>query len=380
MAPRATNRRSRPARRAENARSRSGPVDRRVALRHGGHAASRRSSRGRSPPATARAPATRPARSSPDARSAGPGEPPSRSVKVVGESRSTAWTPGSVGQLVRSGGAPLKVAVTSVTRSRRRSARPATSTSRPARRMPTRSHTASTSRQVVRAQEHGLTTVHRLAQTGPELLLHQRIQAAGRLIEHQQPGPGGESGDQGDLLPVTGRVRAAPAVDLQVEPLDQLSLVGAVRTNRAKVAEQSQGLRAGQIRPQRDIGRDIGQVPVRSHRVGGIDAEDQRLTGRRPKKPEEQTESWSTCPHRSVRGNRTPRPDRTSRSRRSTAVVTPKRLVRPSVRTAAGDSAPMGKSSTRRHNSIADQASRHSTSHVSPVGLGTPGDPAEGQH
>ena len=35
-------------------------------------------------------------------------------------------------------------------------------------------------------------------------------------------------------------------------------------------------------------------------------------------------------------------PGRTSRSRRSTAVVVPKRLVRPSVRTAAGDDAPMG--------------------------------------
>src|SRR5215213_1450652 len=66
-------------------------------------------------------------------------------------------------------------------------------------------------------------------------------------------------------------------------------------------------------------------------------------------------------------------PGRTSRSRRSTAVVVPKRLVRLSVRTAAGDTAPIGKLLSM-HNSIADQASRHATWHVSPPGAPRPAD------
>ena len=221
-------------------------------------------------------------------RSAGPGEPPRRRVRVVGDSRSTDWTPGSVASSSRSGGALLKVAVTSVTRSRRRSAEAGHLDQPPGPQDADAIADRLDLGQVMRAEQDGLATVRRLAQTDPELLLHQRVEAAGRLIEHEQPSPGRKGGDQRDLLPVTGRVGAAPAVDLQVEPLDQLSLVGVVRADRAEVAEQSQRLRAGEVRPQRDIGRDIGEVPVRRHRVGGVGAEDQRAAGRRPEQPQEQ--------------------------------------------------------------------------------------------
>ena len=58
--------------------------------------------------------------------------------------------------------------------------------------------------------------------TSPEDLLHQRVQAGGRLVEQQQLDVGGERGDQRDLLPVALGVGAALLARVEVEPLEQL--------------------------------------------------------------------------------------------------------------------------------------------------------------
>ena len=54
----------------------------------------------------------------------------------------------------------------------------------------------------VRGQEYGLAALFGLEHAVPEGLLHERVESARRLVEHQQVGPGHEAGDEDQLLPV----------------------------------------------------------------------------------------------------------------------------------------------------------------------------------
>ena len=63
---------------------------------------------------------------------------------------------------------------------------------------------------------------HPLRHAVVEDLLHQRVQAGRRLVEHEQVHVGGERRDQRDLLPVALGVRAALLGRVEVEPLQQL--------------------------------------------------------------------------------------------------------------------------------------------------------------
>ena len=102
------------------------------------------------------------------------------------------------------------------------------STSAPSRRMPTRSHRASTS---LRMCEDRKTVWPRWrASLGAlaEGLLHERVQAAGGLVQHEQVGPGHEGGDEDDLLAVALGVLADLLGGVEVEALDELVPVGGV--------------------------------------------------------------------------------------------------------------------------------------------------------
>ena len=131
--------------------------------------------------------------------------------------------PGQRRQSVRR---PDSSAVTVVRVRWRRSARVPVSTVRPARMMLTRSQSASTSVRMwlesstVRPRSRSRT--HSL-----EDLLHQRVEARGRLVEDQQLDVGGERGDEGDLLAVALRVGAALLRRVEVEALDQVGRAGA---------------------------------------------------------------------------------------------------------------------------------------------------------
>lgn len=56
--------------------------------------------------------------------------------------------------------------------------------------------------QHVRAEQHGPAAGGMLREQGVELPLHHRVEAARRLVEHEQVRPRHEGENQGELLPV----------------------------------------------------------------------------------------------------------------------------------------------------------------------------------
>ena len=119
----------------------------------------------------------------------------------------------------------------------------------------------------VAGQQHGGTAITGLGDALLKDVLHQRVQATTRLVEEQQPGLRGEGGDQRDLLPVALGVGTRLLVRVELEAVDQFGaslLVDAA----AHAGQQVDGLAAGQVRPERDIARDIGDLAVQVDRVG----------------------------------------------------------------------------------------------------------------
>ena len=82
--------------------------------------------------------------------------------------------------------------------------------------------------ELVGGQEHGPPFGDRLAHESRELVLHQRIEAGGGLVEDQQFRPVHEGQHDADLLPVAFGERAHGAVQDDVEPFDEVVEEGAV--------------------------------------------------------------------------------------------------------------------------------------------------------
>ena len=137
------------------------------------------------------------------------------------------------------------------------------STSRPSRRMPTRSQSASTSlrmcddRKTVWPRSLGLGT--RLA----ERHLHERVEPARRLVQDQQVGAGRERGDELHLLPVALRERAHLLARVELEPLDQHVAVGARRCRRAGVPRNSSVSAPVRLGQSERLAGDIRHAAVR---------------------------------------------------------------------------------------------------------------------
>ena len=162
--------------------------------------------------------------------------------------------------------------------------------------------------QDVRAQEDGAALFLGLADDRVELLLDERVEAGRRLVEEQQVGPVLEGDDQADLLLVALRVLAELARRIDLEPLDQLLLVGAVDA-AAQVGEVVERLAAGELVVQRELAGQVAQALVDRDRVGGrVDAED-RARGRWSAGcGRAASGSSSSCPRRWGPGSRTTRP------------------------------------------------------------------------
>ena len=142
--------------------------------------------------------------------------------------------------------------------------------------------------QDVRREEDRLAAPARLADGVAERHLHQRVEAARGLVEHQQVGTGPEGGDELDLLAVPFRVVAHALSGVEVEALDELAPVRAV-DGAVQVGHELEALLARERRPQQRLAGDVGQAAVRRHRVGpGIDPEHPRAAGARPVQTEEQ--------------------------------------------------------------------------------------------
>ena len=82
----------------------------------------------------------------------------------------------------------------------------------------------------VGGEEHGPAFPARLADQLVELLLHQRIQPLGRLVQHEQLRPVHERLEQPDLLPVPVGERADAHSQVEVEALGERPEVGLVHT------------------------------------------------------------------------------------------------------------------------------------------------------
>ena len=156
--------------------------------------------------------------------------------------------------------------------------------------------------QLVGAQEDRLAALGGLGDAAPELALHQRVQPAGRFVEHQQRRTGGERRDECHLLPVARRVGAGPLAGVELEPGDQLRAVGQVRAC-SDTGEQVQALLTRHRRPEGDVGRHVGEMPVRLFHVADPVAEDPGGTGGRAEQPEQQTDGGRLA--RAVRAEET---------------------------------------------------------------------------
>ena len=103
--------------------------------------------------------------------------------------------------------------------------------------------------ELVRGEEDGAAAVAFLGDEGEELLLHQRVEAAGRLVEDQQLGPveGGE--DQADLLAVAARELAERPVEVGAKARRQLLGAGGLGDAAQAAARSSTARRPVLSRP-----------------------------------------------------------------------------------------------------------------------------------
>ena len=189
--------------------------------------------------------------------------------------------------------------------------------------------------ELVGREEHGPSLGDGLADEPLELVLHQRIEAGGRLVEDQQLGPVHERQHQADLLPVALRQLPRRTIENDLEALDQLVGVrriavrpGHARTSRCAVARSCAGTAPARRGGSRCAGGSRrchaerrGRAPTACPPVGRCSARSIRIVvvfpapfG--PRKP-------NTCP-RSTR-----------RSRSITARVAPYVFVRRRASTAA---------------------------------------------
>lgn len=117
--------------------------------------------------------------------------------------------------------------------------------------------------------------------------LHERVEAGGRFVEHEQVHAGREGGDDGDLLPVALRIGAALLLRVEVEALDQVRAAAFVEP-AAQAAEQVDHLAAGQVGPEVDVPGHVGEAAVECRRVApGVAAEQADVPGVGPQEAEQ---------------------------------------------------------------------------------------------
>lgn len=124
----------------------------------------------------------------------------------------------------------------------------------------TRSHSASASDRMWLDNNTVRPSV-RSAWMSAELLFHQRVEPGRWLVEQQQLDVGGERGDERHLLPVAFGVGAALLGRVELEPFEQVISTSVIKPT-PQPAEEVDDLTAGQLGPQRDIARDVGETTV----------------------------------------------------------------------------------------------------------------------
>jgi hypothetical protein len=110
----------------------------------------------------------------------------------------------------------------------------------------------------MRGDEDGATAIALFGDEGEELLLHQRVEAAGRLVEDQQLGlvEGGE--DQADLLAIAAG--ELPERPVEVGPEASGEGIGAADSlDPSQACQQPQRLAASGLAPVAEVARQVAE-------------------------------------------------------------------------------------------------------------------------
>ena len=113
----------------------------------------------------------------------------------------------------------------------------------------------------VRGEEHRAARRRALAHEAVELLLDEGVETARRLVEDEELRPVHQRLDEADLLPVALREVGHGAVQVEVEPLDQLVHVARIDAD-AQAREEREVLAARQARVEGELARDVADVPA----------------------------------------------------------------------------------------------------------------------
>ncbi len=137
-------------------------------------------------------------------------------------------------------------------------------------------------RQHVRGEEHGLAGVADLVQQVVELVLDERVEARGGLVQDQQLGPVHERLDEADLAPVAGGEIGHLALEVAVQALRQRGDVVPVDA-AAQVGEVAQRLAPGEVGVQAQLTGQVAAARLDRQRLAAaVPAEDEGAPGRRP--------------------------------------------------------------------------------------------------
>ena len=131
----------------------------------------------------------------------------------------------------------------------------------PSRMMPTRSQVCSTSGRICDERKTVRPSALHLGDHVVELMLIQRVEAAGRLVEDQQARLVHEGLHQPDLLLVAARILAEAPAGVEFEAVDQGLQIGLVDA-AAQVAEVCEDLRAGERGVEREFAGQVADEPL----------------------------------------------------------------------------------------------------------------------
>jgi hypothetical protein len=141
--------------------------------------------------------------------------------------------------------------------------------------------------EVVRGQEHGSAARLVLADDRQELLLHERVEARGRLVEDEQLRPVEERLDEPDLLPVAARQLAGGPVEVRSKPLGELGSAAEI-AHAAHGGAVAQQLVAAEPRVDREVAGQVAQARADREAVAvAVEPEDPRRAARRALKVQE---------------------------------------------------------------------------------------------
>src|SRR5207248_6395458 len=129
--------------------------------------------------------------------------------------------------------------------------------------------------QDMRREKDRRAVVPGLAQQGVELLLVQRVEAAGRLVEDEKVRPVHEREHDRELLLVAARVFAKAPAEVEVEALGQLAHAPAVDA-APHAAQVGDDLASPKTPKLRHVTRQVPDLPLDVDRVAhGVEAKDE---------------------------------------------------------------------------------------------------------